>query len=135
MFNFERIAGVLERTMSVGRRMLLIVAFLAFAAGCATATKQPSLYDTQPDLLTKQYSADQIKAIEQNFNVNPLQYSQQLGNLMLWQMHQKSPQFALEFAQTPELNDGINKQEARAMTSIYNLIKHLKIPIKDLLAF
>ena len=122
MFNFERIAGVLERTMSVGRRMLLIVAFLAFAAGCATATKQPSLYDTQPDLLTKQYSADQIKAIEQNFNANPLQYSQQLGNLLLWQMHQKSPQFALEFAQAPELNDGINKQEARAMTSIYNFI-------------
>jgi len=86
MFNFERIAGVLERTMSVGRRMLLIVAFLAFAAGCATATKQPSLYDTQPDLLTKQYSADQITTIEQNFNANPLQYSQQLGNLLLWQM-------------------------------------------------
>ena len=128
MFNFERIAGVLERTMSVGRRMLLIVAFLAFAAGCATATKQPSLYDTQPDLLTKQYSADQIKAIEQNFNVNPLQYSQKLGNLLLWQMHQKSPEFALEFAQTPELNDGINKQEVRAMVSIYNLIKNLDIP-------
>ena len=46
-------------------------------------------------------------------------------------MHQKSPQFALEFAQTPELNDGINPQEARAMMSIYNLIKDLNIP-KDL---
>lgn len=86
MANFKKIVGVLERTMSVGRRMLLIVAFLAFAAGCATATKQPSLYDTQPDLLTKQYSADEIKAIDQNFKVNSLQYSQQLGNLLLWQM-------------------------------------------------
>lgn len=128
MVNFKRIAGVLESTMTSSRRMLLIVTALALAAGCATATKQPSLYDTQPDLLAKQYSPDEIKAIEQNFKVNPLQYSQQLGNLLLWQMHQKSQQFALEFAQTPELNDGVNAKEVKAMTSIYNLIKDLKIP-------
>ena len=110
MVNFKRISGVLESKMCLILRMLLIVTALAFAAGCATATKQPSLYDTQPDLLTKQYTLGEIKAIEQNFNANPLQYSQQLGNLLLWQMHQKSPQFALEFAQTPELNDGINEK-------------------------
>ena len=82
MVNFKRISGVLESKMSLILRMLLIVTALALAAGCAT-TKQPSLYDTQPDLLTKQYSADQIKAIDQNFKVNSLQYSQQLGNLLL----------------------------------------------------
>jgi hypothetical protein len=99
---------------------------LACAAGCA-ATKQPSLYDTKPDLLTKQYTSDQMKAVEQGFKSNPLQYSQELGNLILWCMHQKSPQFVLEFAQTPELNDGINAEEARAMLSIYNLIKDLEL--------
>ncbi len=98
---------------------------LAFA-GCAMATKQTSLYDT--NLLTKQYTPAEIKTIEQNFNANPLQYSQEFGNLLLWQMHQKSPEFALEFAQTPELNDGINPQEAKAMGSIYDLVKGLDIP-------
>lgn len=127
MVNFKRISGVLESKMSLILRMLLIIAFLAFAAGCA-ATKQPSLYDTNPELLTKQYTSDQMKAVEQGFMANPLQYSQQLGNLLLWQMHQKSPEFALEFAQTPELNDGVSPNEAKAMISIYNLIKDLKIP-------
>jgi len=108
-------------------KILLIVVAFSFA-GCVTATKQPSLYNTNPTLLTKQYTPDEIAAVKQNFKANPLQYSQELGNLILWQMHQKCPEFALEFAQTPELNDGINAKEAKAMMSIYDLIKDIDIP-------
>ena len=61
-------------------KILLIVVPLAFA-GCATAIKQPSLFDTNPTLLTKQYTPNEIKEIEQGFKTNPLQYSQELGNL------------------------------------------------------
>ena len=103
----------------------LIFILLLLVLGCATATKQPSLFETNPTLLTKQYTPDEIAAIKQNFDANPLQYSQEFGNLLLWQMHQKSSEFAKEFAQTPELNDGINPAEANAISSIYNLIKDL----------
>jgi len=109
-------------------KLFLYGTALAFSFGCATATKQPSIFQTNPSLLTKQYTPDQITTIQQNFETNPAQYSQELGDLLLWQMHQKSPEFALEFAQTPELNDGIDQKEASAMMSIYNLIKDLDIP-------
>jgi len=108
---------------------IFLIVLAAILLACATATKQPSLYDTQPDLLSKQYPPDEITAIEQGFEVNPLRYSQELGNLLLWKMNQKSPEFALEFAQTPELNDGIDEKEATAMVSIYNLIECLDIPV------
>ncbi|NQS88347.1 hypothetical protein HQ584_00945 [Patescibacteria group bacterium] len=78
-------------------------------------------------MLKKQYTADEIARIKQGFNANPLQYSQAAGDMLLWRMHQKSPEFALEFVQTPEIADGINAQEAKAMGSIYDLIKPIEI--------
>ncbi|NQS88346.1 hypothetical protein HQ584_00940, partial [Patescibacteria group bacterium] len=83
------------------------------------------------DVLKKSYTAGEIASIEQGFKANPLKYSQAMGDLILWRMHHKSPEFALEFAQTPEIADGINAQEAKAMNSILQLIKPIEIP-KDL---
>jgi len=128
MQSTNMLAGVLQTAMARSQRILSMVGVLALVAGCATATKQPSLFQTNPDLLTRQYTPAQISRIQKNFEANPLQYSQELGNLLLWQMHQKSPEFALEFAQTPELNDGIDQKEAKAIKNIYNLIKNLDIP-------
>jgi hypothetical protein len=104
-----------------------IAAFITLTLiACAMATKQRSAFDTNNVL--QDYTPGMINAIEQNFDANPLQYSQDMGNLLLWQMHQKSPEFALEFAQTPELNDGIDAKEAKAMLDIYNLIKDQDFP-------
>ena len=90
-------------------------------------TRQPSYFDKHPDVLKKQYTADEIATLKKNFEANPLKYSQAVGDMLLWRMHQKSPEFASEFAQTPEVADGITPQEAKAMASIYNLIKGLNI--------
>jgi hypothetical protein len=105
--------------------LALYFAFLAaltFLAGCA-GSKIPSLYDTNPVLLNKQYTVEEITKIEQNFNENPKQYSQELGNLILWRMYKKNSEFARKFAQTPELKEGIDEKKAKAMVGIYNLIK------------
>ena len=128
MKNTNMRAGVLETAMALSKRILFMVSALALVFGCATATKQPSLFQTNPALLTRQYTPVQISLIHQNFKANPVQYSQELGDLLLWQMHKKRPEFALEFAQTPELNDGIDQKEAKAIKNIYDLIKDLDIP-------
>lgn len=99
-----------------------------FILSCAIPTKQPNYLDKHPNVLKKQYSADEIATIEKNFKANPSQYSQTMGDLILWRMHQKSPKFALEFAQIPEIADGVNAQDAKAMGSIYGLIKDVNIP-------
>ena len=91
-------------------------------------TRQPSYFDKHPDVLKKQYTADEIATLKKNFEANPLKYSQAVGDMLLWRMHQKSPEFALEFAQTPEIADGINAPEAKAMDPIYGLIKGIDIP-------
>lgn len=91
-------------------------------------TKQSNYFDKHPNVLKKSYTADEIARIEQRFRADPAKHSKEYGNLIICRMHQKSPEFALEFAQTPEIADGINAQEAKAMGSIYGLIKGLDIP-------
>ena len=121
-----------EGRYSAGNSALRVIAAgtaLVFGAGCvAVATRQPSYFDKHSDVLKKQYTADDIAILEKNFKANPLQYSQAIGDMLLRQMHQKSPEFALEFAQTPEIVDGIDVQEAKAMDSIYGLIKGVDMP-------
>jgi hypothetical protein len=59
-----------------------VTVFVSFFSGCIITRKQPSIFDTQPDLVTKQYTLDEIKVISHNFDANPLKYSQQLTNLL-----------------------------------------------------
>ncbi|CAB1055348.1 hypothetical protein D1BOALGB6SA_81 [Olavius sp. associated proteobacterium Delta 1] len=99
---------------------------VAFLGCAAVAVNQPSIYDN-PDLLNKHYSLGEIIAIQKNFEANPLAYSQDFGNLLLWQMYQKSPEFASVFAKTPDLNDGITPKKAKAMEKILKLITPLDI--------
>lgn len=101
--------------------------FTLLFLSCAVPTRQPSYFDKHPNVLKKQYTTDEIAALEKNLEANPLQYSQAVGDLLLWQMHQKSPEFALEFAQTPEIADGIDAQEVKAMRSIYGLVEGITI--------
>ena len=108
------------------RRILLIVVALAFA-GCA-ATKQPSLYDAQPDLLTKQYTPDEIAAVKQNFDANPLQYSQELGNLMLWKINAKNNTFGRQLAELPDLNDGIDISDVKVLKTIDEYTEDVNFP-------
>jgi len=106
---------------------LIACLFTILCFSCVVPTKQPSYFDSHPEVLKKQYTADEINILEKNFEANPLQYSQAVGDMLLYRMHQKSPEFAREFAQTPEIADGVNTQEAKAIASIYDLIKPIEI--------
>jgi len=78
---------------------LFLSSLLLLLYNC-TATNRLSYFDKNPALLIKKYTSPEIKEIKNNFEANPLQYSQQMGDLLLWQMYQKSPEFALEIAHT-----------------------------------
>ena len=108
------------------RRILIIAVALTFA-GCA-ATKQPSLYDAQPDLLTKQYTPDEIAAVKQNFDANPLQYSQELGNFMLWRINAKNNTFGRQLTELPDLNDGIDINEIDVLKTIDEYVEDVNFP-------
>jgi len=96
---------------------------------CVTPKKLPSVFDTNPDLLNKQFTQSEIARIQNNFKTDPAQYSQDYGDLILWQMYQKSPEVSEVFAQVQELEDGINEQEANAIEKIFYQIKDMEFPI------
>ncbi|MBW2092789.1 MAG: hypothetical protein JRI34_11810 [Deltaproteobacteria bacterium] len=117
------------RVRSFSRLVLaLSFALVLMAAGCTTTAKQTSLFESRHESLTKNYTPGEITSIKRNFKVNPSQYSQAFGEMLLWQMHQKCPELGGAFIRIPELNDGINPKEAKAMVSIWNLVKDLDIP-------
>lgn len=116
---------------NLGRIVKLITCFGTALAvtGCVTATEQLSVYDAQPGLLTKQYTPDEIAVITQGFKNNPLQHSQEFGELLLWQMYQKSPKFALGAGRLPDILNGINASEAKGMELVLiNYLNELDIP-------
>ncbi len=94
----------------------------AYLTACS-ATVKKSYFDDNPDVLNTDYTSAIVRTIKENFNNNPIQYSQELGNALLVQMHQKSPQFAIEMAKVPEVIDGINPKEAESLESILEIIK------------
>lgn len=106
-----------------------LVLLLALGAVVACGPRDISNYLRGKEaLLQGTWTKEEEETLKKNFKQNSTQYSQEIGNYIFARMYQESPEFALEFAQTPELNDGINPQEAEAMMCIYNLIKDLNIP-------
>lgn len=128
MKNTNMHAGVLKAVLALRQRILFMVSVLGLVAGCATATKQPSVFNADPDLLTKQYTADEISRIQKNFEANPVQYSQELGNLFLWQIHNENSAFGRQLAELPDLNDGIDPKEDEALRTIHEYIKDVQFP-------
>jgi len=106
---------------------LVVLLALETIVGCAPPIRDNYLKDKEA-VLQRILTKEEVEELKRKFKQNPEQHSQEVGNYVFSKMYKKSPQFVLEFAQTSELNDGINPQEARAMMSIYNLIKDLKIP-------
>jgi hypothetical protein len=105
----------------------IFLSALGLFAACASS-KIPSLYDTNPALVNKQYPAEEIAKVERNFSENSKQYAQEMGNLILWRMYKKNSVFAKKFVQTPELRGGLDEKKAKALVSIYNLMKDQDIP-------
>ena len=69
-----------------------------------------------------------MSEIERGFVTDPDKYCQQYRDLRLWEMHKKWWQFAEIFARTPEVNEDITPNKARAIDSILNLFKDEDIP-------
>jgi len=84
------------------------------------------LYDTRPGLFSKQYTTGEIRAIKAGFKVYPFDYSQEFGDLLLWQIHYKNQSFSRQLAQLRLLNDRTTPDEARALHTIYFYIKGIQ---------
>ena len=107
---------------------IAIVFSLCLLNACTTATKQSSLFNTNPTLLTKQYTPDEITTIEEGFKANPSQYSQGLGNLMLWKINAKNNTFGRQLAELPDLNDGIDISDVKVLKTIDEYIEDVNFP-------
>ena len=116
------------RSNSLFTRFFILQILLTLLIGCVTPKKLPSVFDANPDFIDKRFTQNEIANIQIKFKTNPDQYSQEYGNLILWQMHQKSPELGSELSKIPELSNGISPEEAKAIFSIYKLIKNLNIP-------
>jgi hypothetical protein len=109
------------------RKLLYIGILFICIIGCSTiGTKQPSLYDTRPGLFSKQYTTGELRAIKAGFKAYPFEYSQEFGNVLLWQIHYKNQAFSRQLAQLPALHDGITPDEARALHTVYAYIKGIQ---------
>jgi len=95
--------------------------------GCVASSRQRSILDSHPEFI-RVYTQAEIADLTGKFKADPSSHSQAYGELILRQMYLKSPGFAWEFVQLPELGDGINAAEARAMKAIYDLIEPIDIP-------
>jgi len=118
-------AGI-KRTAQIAT-ILAIVPLYIISCAADASRKQPSLFDTNSSLLSKKYTHAEISSLEQNFTNNPQQYSQQYGNLLIWQIHQKWADFALELGRVNELKDNIDAKEAPGLKRIYEGLKKTNI--------
>jgi len=109
------------------RRITYLLIFLTGIYAC-TATKQRSLFDSNLNLLTKQYTPDEIAQIEQKFEADPLQYSNEIGNLMFWKISQKSHVLAQEIGKVAMFKDGIKPEEANGLIKYFGTIKDSEFP-------
>lgn len=106
-----------------------LVFLLALQSACAFKPAiRPNYLKGKETLLQTILTKEEAEKLKINFKQNPAQYSQQMADHTFTKINQKNPEIAKELAEIPELNDGINTSEAKAVNSIYHLIKNAKIP-------
>lgn len=97
---------------------------LSLAVSACGPTIKPNYLKGRETLLKRVLTEEELKTLKKNFDQNPEQYTQELFNSSLAKMHQICAPFAKEYAQTPEINDGINPAEAKATWNIYNALNN-----------
>jgi len=117
-------SGIIKIPVSI---TIIFIFVLSIFWGCV-ASKQPSVFEINPKIISQNYTPQQTDEVAQAFKNNP-DTSQDFGNLILWQMHQKSPEFAMAMAELPDIVDGIDPKEAVAMVEIYHLLEPINIPV------
>lgn len=103
---------------------ILIFLFSIILSSCSPSL-QPSVLDTNPELFSRTYTPQNINEITEAYKNNPLT-SQEYGNLVLWKIHEKSPEFAYEMAKQSDIMDGISPKEADALESILEIIEPIE---------
>ena len=106
---------------------MLLAIILIFWSAC-TATIKPNYFHDNPDVLNSTYTTEDLAVIKNNFEANPLEYSQELGEALMWQFNQKSPEFAREMAKIHNIADGISPKEVGPLTLINELVESIEIP-------
>jgi len=91
---------------------VLLLSALGFGCG---PSRVPSYFDGKQAVLERRLSEEELRRLKRGFDANPEQYARELFDASLARMHQICAPFALEYAEIPELNDGVHtRAEARA---------------------
>ncbi len=117
----------------VGYALLIALSLQALTSlsGCATITKQPSLLDTKPNLLTRQVTAEELKRFKKGkYDLNPAQYSQEYGEKIVSRLHGKNSIFGMQVAELPDLNDedGISTRDVDVLEVINKYTDDVRFP-------
>ena len=110
------------------RKYLLCLSLLILFIGCTITTTNVVKREKWNKVFQNSLTQDQIELLEKNYKKNPAQYSQAMGEYILTKMYRKCPEFGSEFAQVPELNDGISPEEVEALIKIYKVLEPILIP-------
>ncbi|MBM4322626.1 MAG: hypothetical protein FJ115_03615 [Deltaproteobacteria bacterium] len=86
------------------------------------------LSDSNPSVFSIEYDLASTNLIKQNFEADPKKYSQDFGNLLLWKLHKMNNILGNQMAKLPDLSDGIDVSEAKALGTIYNYAKNIDFP-------
>lgn len=95
-------------------KILPLVFLLTFPIACATTSPKPNYLKGKETTSQKVLTKEEIKMLN----------SQDKVHYITSEMYQESPEFALEFAQISELNDGITPKEAKAVIDLWDSIKN-----------
>ena len=113
---------------SVTLILLALFLFILFSSCITTPSKNPSLFDTDPSILSKQYTSVEIKVIKEDFDADPKQYSKEYGKVLVWQYYKLLPGLGAEIAQLSRIADGTNPREAEGLEKMYTFFSQFEIP-------
>lgn len=119
-------AGLYHKIKKTFQKLTIGIVATAAFYGCA-AQPIPSLIETNPALVQKQYTIADKKNIMENFRVNPPAHSQSLGDLVLSETYKKNPEIATLIGKLPDIVDGIDVNEAIALRDMCEYLNSLNI--------
>ncbi len=101
---------------------------LTSLSGCATATRQPSLY--KPNSIIRPVTAEELKKFKkEKYDLNPAQHSQEMGKMVVDGVITLNHTLGSQVAEMPFLNDGsITPGDANMLLTFYNWMKDVRFP-------
>jgi len=105
------------------KKCVVFLLYILFTLIIGCSSNKLNSYELYPILSKKSYTTSEKDKISKNYGNEPIKYSQEYGDLILWEIFQIDQELSLKLSEIHEIKDGIEQIDAIGLDRFYLIVK------------